>query len=158
MNRDHIGKLPILALFQSIRHFLDYKFLYSCVSPSNKNKALRSYQIQRNSWSNISKTDQPNVLKIGKNLIWNCSNNLVNFHNHRHKIILDMIIWILWLFLDRSALYAIWYWPIFSSNYSGYNCQNVWFVILTRSVSNVYMWKADSVEMRVKPKERKRKF
>ena len=41
--------------------------------------------------------------KLTKNIIRCNINNFTKFHVKRYKILLYMIIWILWLFLDRSA-------------------------------------------------------
>ena len=51
-------------------------------------------------WPNV-------VLKICKNVIQKDINNLAKFHVNDHKIICDLIIWNIWLYLDSSAIFQI---------------------------------------------------
>ena len=55
--------------------------------------------------SNISKTVNQNELKIGRNLIQHNGSALAKCLISRNWTLLGIVLWNLWLFLDRSALY-----------------------------------------------------
>ena len=93
-------------------------------------------------WSNVSKKDQSNVLKIDETLIRCNINDFTKFHVNRYKVLLNMIIWILWLFLDRSARFIHWKKNLLNS-------LRFWSQINLPSVFGILMdiWKNNLIEL-----------